>query len=135
MIEKTKETQKKPAHETEGVERTRAAQIYRPDVDIIEKKDSILLIADMPGVDEKTVDITLEKDILTIYGRVDVDVADNLELVHREYGTGDYQRIFTISDEINRDGIKATVKNGILQLLLPKAEVAKTKKIPVHAET
>jgi HSP20 family molecular chaperone IbpA len=134
MLEKSKDIQKKQTGEIENVEHTRAARIYRPDVDIIEKNDSILLIADMPGVDEKTLDVTLEKDVLTIYGRVDIDKLENLELIHGEYGTGDYQRTFIISNEINRDGIKATVKNGVLQLLLPKGEVAKTKKIPVHAE-
>ncbi|HBE44944.1 MAG TPA: heat-shock protein Hsp20 [Deltaproteobacteria bacterium] len=134
MLEKSKDIQKKQTGEIENVEHTRAARIYRPDVDIIEKNDSILLIADMPGVDEKTLDVTLEKDVLTIYGRVDIDKPENLELIHGEYGTGDYQRTFIISNEINRDGIKATVKNGVLQLLLPKGEVAKTKKIPVQAE-
>lgn len=134
MLEKSKDIQKKQTGEIENVEHTRAARIYRPDVDIIEKNDSILLIADMPGVDEKTLDVTLEKDVLTIYGRVDIDKLENLELIHGKYGTGDYQRTFIISNEINRDGIKATVKNGVLQLLLPKGEVAKTKKIPVHAE-
>jgi len=135
MVEKGKDTQKKQTGDMESVEPTRATRIYRPDVDIIEKKDSILLIADMPGVDEKAVDITLEKDVLTIYGRVEADKIRTAEPVHREYGVGDYQRMFTLSDEINKEAIKATMKNGVLQLLLPKAETAKIKKIQVHTES
>jgi HSP20 family molecular chaperone IbpA len=103
-------------------------------VDIIERKDDIVVIADMAGVDEKSVDITLEKNILTIYGRVDPYTPENHRLFLSEYGIGDYQRVFTLSDEIDRDKIQATVKNGVLRLVMPKAELAKTRKIPIRAE-
>ncbi|MBF0317410.1 MAG: Hsp20/alpha crystallin family protein, partial [Nitrospirae bacterium] len=66
MAEDVKEYQKKEAETTEGVERTRARKVYNPLVDIIERNNDILVIADVPGVDEKSVDITLEKNVLTI---------------------------------------------------------------------
>jgi len=134
MSNAAKEMQKKEAGAPETGERTRASRIYTPQVDIIERKDDIVVIADMPGVDEKSVDITLEKNVLTIYGKVDVDVPENHRLSLTEYGLGDYQRVFTLSDEVDRDKIQATVKNGVLRLVMPKAESAKTKKIPVKAE-
>ncbi|GBE05746.1 spore protein SP21 [bacterium BMS3Abin10] len=130
----TKDVQKKEAEVKEGVERTRSKKLYTPPVDIIEGKDSLFLVADMPGVDENSVDITLEKDILTVYGKVEPEIPDNHRLVSSEYGIGDYQRIFTLSDEIDRERIEAAVKNGVLRLTLPKAETAKTRKIPVKAE-
>lgn len=127
----TKDVQKKEAAIKEGVEPTRSKKLYTPAVDIIEDKDSLHLIADMPGVDERSVDITLEKNILTVHGTVDPDIPENHRLVSSEYGIGNYQRVFTLSDEIDRERIEATVKNGVLRLTLPKAEIAKTRKIPV----
>jgi len=131
MTDRTKELQKKEAELEKGIERTKAKKVYTPAVDIIEKKDTIVLLADMPGVDEKTVDITLEKDLLTIHGNVEEEFQKDHRLVLSEYGTGDYERTFTVSDEIDRDHIKATVKDGVLRLVLPKAETARTKRIPV----
>lgn len=134
MTDTVREMQKKEAETPESGERTRACRIYAPLVDIIERKDDIVVIADMAGVDEKSVDITLEKNVLTIYGRVDAYTPENHRLFLSEYGIGDYQRVFTLSDEIDRDKIQATVKNGVLRLVMPKAELAKTRKIPIQAE-
>lgn len=134
MAEVSKDVQKKEAQVPEQGEPTRARKMYTPDVDIIERKDDIVVIADMPGVDEKTVDITLEKNILTIYGKVDTRVPEKHPLYLSEYGIGDYQRVFTLTDEVDRDKIQATVKNGVLKILLPKAEVVKTRKISVKTE-
>jgi HSP20 family molecular chaperone IbpA len=133
MTDTAKEVLKKEAATPEGVERTRPEKVYTPAVDIIEKKDEIIVTADMPGVDERSVDITLEKNILTIYGRVDAELPKSHRLVYAEYGTGDYSRSFTLSEEVDRDRIQATVKNGVLRLVLPKAAAAKTRKIEVKA--
>lgn len=134
MAEAIKEGQKKEAQAPEGVERTRDRKVFVPSVDIIERKDDLMLIADMPGVDEKSLDITLEKNILIINGFVEPELPDKHKLVYAEYSVGDYQRTFTLSDEIDRERIQASVKNGVLRLVLPKAETAKVKKIAVQAE-
>lgn len=134
MAEPGGEMQKKEADAPEAGERTRARRIYAPQVDIIERNNEIVVIADMPGVDERSVDITLEKNVLTIYGKVDFEVPKDHRLSLSEYGIGDYQRVFTLSDEVDRDNIHATVRNGVLKLVMPKAETAKTRKIPIRAE-
>ena len=133
MADKSKDLQKKEADKTDIAERTRAAKIYNPDVDIIEGKDKIVVIADMPGVNESSVDITLDDNVLTIYGRVDWNIPDKMKLTHAEYGIGDYQRIFTISGEINREKIEANVKDGVLRLTMPKNDAPKMRKITVNA--
>lgn len=122
-------------HETQEVQhaQTRPRAVYKPRVDIVERENEIVLYADMPGVDEKSVDITVEKSELTIKGKADDTHYVTGKLIHREYGVGDYERVFTLSDRIDREGIKATVKNGVLTLVLPKAEEAKAKKIEVKA--
>lgn len=132
MAEPTKEILKKEA-ERPAIERTRAQRAYTPPVDIIEKKSEILVLADVPGVDETSVDITLENDVLSIYAKVEAGAPDKVELVLAEYGIGDYQRMFTISNEIDRGKIRASVKDGVLRVVLPKAPPAKTKKIAVKA--
>jgi len=133
MAEKTKEVQKKEMDKPDFVERTRSSKVYTPDVDIMEGKGEIIVIADMPGVDEKSIDVTLEDNVLTIYGRVDWNIPEKFTLAHTEYGIGDYQRIFTISGEINREKIQATVKNGVLRLVMPKNDTSKLRKIAVKA--
>lgn len=116
------------------VERTRSGRTYVPRVDIYEADDETILLADMPGVDENSVDITLEKNILTIEGRVHFERPEGYDLVYKEYGVGDYYRTFALSDVVDRAKIGATVKNGVLRLSLPKSEAAKTRKIAVRAE-
>jgi HSP20 family molecular chaperone IbpA len=127
------DTEKQAAPTPVATERTKPGKVFVPIVDIRETKDSMVLIADMPGVDEKSVDITLEKNILTITGSVVPSALENHTAVHAEYDVGDYERAFTISDEVDRDGIAATVKNGVLRVTLRKAEKAKVRKIAIAA--
>jgi HSP20 family molecular chaperone IbpA len=115
----------------EGVERTRTGRVFTPPVDIYETPDSVVLVADMPGVEENSVDVTLEKNVLTIYGRVEVQYPAGHSLAYSEYRIGDYQRSFTISNAIDWEKIGGTVRNGVLKLTLPKAGPAKTRKINV----
>jgi len=134
MAEATKEIEKKEAQSPERVERTWSTRTYSPQVDIIERKEDIVVIADMPGVDDKSVDINLEKNLLSIYGRVEEEDFRGFSPAYAEYGIGDYERVFTLSDEVDRDRIDATVKNGVLTIVLPKAEKMKSRKISVKAE-
>ncbi len=131
MSDTNRELHKKETELEKGVEPTRATRLYTPTVDIVEHKEDIVMFADMPGIDETSVDITLEKNLLTIYGKVEPDVPEKRRLVLSEYGVGDYKRTFTVSSEIDRDRIQASVKDGVLKLVLPKAEGAKTRKIQV----
>lgn len=129
----TQEMEKQEVTPIEGTEHTHDRKAYVPRADIYETDDAIMVIADMPGIDETSVDITLEKNILSIYGQVNFKQPDNYSLAYAEYDVGDYQRRFTLSDEIDRDKIEASVKDGVLHLKLPKAGPAKTRKIAVKA--
>jgi HSP20 family protein len=134
MTDSQRDIAKKEAATPEGVERTRPHKVYTPNVDILERKEDIVVTADLPGVDEKSLDITLEKNVLTINGQVDPEVSEPYRLAYSEYGIGDYQRAFTLSDEVDKDRIKATMKNGVLKLVLPKAAAATARKIIVAAD-
>lgn len=115
------------------LERTRDIECFIPKTDIYETEEEIVVIADIPGADDKSVDITLEKNVLTINAYVDPELPEGYTLTYEEFNTGDYQRSFLISSEVDRNKIEATVSNGQLYLHLQKAAAAKTKKIPVKA--
>lgn len=126
------QTQKQEAEIQEGAERTRASRVYIPQVDIYSAEDTIIILADMPGVAEQDVDIMLEKDVLTINGYVSGGATpEGYELAHGEYGVGDFQRRFTLPDEIDRDGVEASLNNGVLRVVLPKAPEAQARRITV----
>ena len=131
MTDANREMTKKEASIPEGVERTKPRSVFKPDVDIMEQKDDTVLTADLPGVDERSLDITLEKSVITIRGTVAPEVPAGYRLVYGEYAVGDYERAFTLSDEVDKDRIQATVKNGVLKLVLPKAAAAKARRISV----
>ena len=114
-------------------ERTRDRRAFVPRADIYETKDAIIVATDMPGVDESSLDIMLEKSVLSIDGYVKPQELDGYSLAYAEYDVGDYQRRFTLPDGIDQDKIEATAKHGVLHLVLPKSDVAKTKKIAVQA--
>jgi HSP20 family protein len=100
-----------------------------PAADIYETKDSIVVLAEMPGVSPDGVDISLERRVLTIRGRSTPSEHLGYQRVYNEYADGDYERVFTLSENIDRDRIEATLKDGVLQLVLPKAEAAKARRI------
>ena len=127
------DVEKQEVEVLDGVERTRSAKVFIPRAEIFETNDALVIVADMPGVDENSVEITLEKNVLTLKGFVDMEAPDNYSLAYAEYEPGDYERSFTLSDEIDRDKIEAAVKNGVLHVWLAKAGPAKTRKITVKA--
>jgi len=131
MADEKKDLQKKEAQSSVGTERTKSRKVYVPKIDIYEAKDEIVLVADMPGVDEKSVDITLDNNILTITGTVEPEAYKDHSITYSEYDTGDYERAFTISDEVDRNKIEALVKQGVVRVTLPKVESVRAKKITI----
>lgn len=121
---------KREATLPEGVERTREGREFVPLADIYETNETVVVLADMPGVPAEGVEISLERDILTIRGKVEAGMAENVSLSYREYQDGDFVRTFAVSSEVDRDGIEASMKNGVLTLTLPKTGPT-TKKIDV----
>ena len=120
-----------PARRRDGGEATRTRRLFQPRCDIYETDDRIVVLAELPGVAPEDVDITLERRELTIRGRTPAIAPEGYRQVYAEYEEGDFERVFTIADEIDRDGIKASHKDGLLTLELPKAASAKTRKIAV----
>lgn len=128
---KTKEVAKQEARTPAPIERTKSRRVFVPYVDIYEEGDETIILADMPGVDEKSIDIDLDKNVLTITGTVEPAQREGYRLAYAEYEVGDFQRSFTLSCPIDVNKTEAHITNGVLRLILPKAEEAKPRKISV----
>jgi HSP20 family molecular chaperone IbpA len=126
----TIETREKQELEGEG---TRPGPVFRPDIDILERSDGYVIYADLPGVDEHSVDVRLERGTLTLDARLATLPDTNWTPLHTEYRLGSYHREFRISEEIDEGGVKAKVRNGVLELHLPKSIERQPRTIPVQA--
>ncbi len=114
-------------------ERTRGDHCFQPHVDILEKPDELVVLADMPGVSANDVDIHFENGTLTIDGRVTrTGPADRAFLLH-EYGVGGFHRSFQVSDLIDAERITAQYRDGVLLITLPKSPASRPRKIEVKA--
>jgi HSP20 family protein len=118
--------------QTQGQEKTRPGVYYMPEVDIGEAADSLKLWADMPGVSDKDLSVTLENNILTIEGMVSTSMYEGLSPRYTEYNVGNYFRQFTLNETIDAGRIKASLRNGVLELDLPKVKKARPRKIGVR---
>lgn len=106
---------------------------WAPVVDIFEKDGSIVLKAELPGVDPKSVDIRVENNTLSLRGERKLDSEVKRESYHRvERSYGTFSRSFTLPNVVDTEKIKADFKDGVLQLLLPKREEAKPKQIQIQ---
>jgi HSP20 family molecular chaperone IbpA len=122
---------KQESETPQGTERTKARKVYVPLVDIVETDEVLTLVADMPGVDEQGVDVMIEKNVLILKGTVSAETPPGYKLGYEEYGVGDYERSFTLPNEVDRDGISAQIRNGVLKLTLPKIKQAVSRKVAV----
>lgn len=133
MATKEMTVKEKKALEEGAKESTRPGQVFVPAVDILENEEEIIILADMPGVTSKSVDIDLRESVLTIEGRISPVEGEKEVTVYREFDWGDYLRQFTLSDAIDQEKITAKMDLGVLRLTLPKAEKRKPQKIQVTA--
>ena len=107
---------------------------WMPSVDIKEEDDKFLIYADIPGVDPKDIDVSMENGILTIKGERETESKEEREGYKRtERSKGTFYRRFSLPDSADADKINAKSKNGVLELTIPKHEVVKPRKISVKA--
>jgi HSP20 family molecular chaperone IbpA len=129
----TTETNVKPSEtEERGAERTRAGLWFRPSVDIVEKTDELLLVADLPGAKPDAIDIDFEDGVLSISGKVEPRYDEKMSFLLYEYGVGNFHRSFRASEQVDSGRIRAEFNAGVLTVHLPKAEAAKPRKIHVQ---
>lgn len=123
-------------HSTAGgehVEGIRSRPVYSPPTDIYETKDALVLLVEMPSVDPDGINVTLDKRILTVAGHCSPALPERYTLTHAEYRDGDYERAFNLAENIDAEGIEASLKDGLLKLILPKVKPAPAKTINVRS--
>lgn len=108
------------------------AASWLPPVDVFEGKDALKIVAELPGVKPEDVKISLENRTLTLRGEKRQVAEETTEKVHRyERAYGSFERTFTLPGTVNPEQIQATYAEGLLTIVLPKAEQAKPREIPV----
>lgn len=103
-----------------------------PPIDIFETDAGLVLRADLPGVTAESLELQVQDNKLTLFGRVEADLPPEDRLVHQEYQVGDFLRSFILSDDVDHERITARFIDGVLELTLPRAERAKPRKIEVR---
>ena len=112
-------------------ESTAPARTYVPATDIYETETALTIVMEMPGTSKDDLDVSVEADVLHVNGRVSFDKYEGLQPVYTEYNIGHYRRSFALTNKVDQAKIRAEIKDGVLTLVLPKAEEAKPRRIAV----
>jgi len=114
---------------------SRRTEVWSPPVDVVEKEDEFVVTAELPGMNQKDVKVSIMDNVLSIKGEKREEKEEkNGEFRRVERCYGSFERSFTLSAPVESDKIEAKYKNGILEIRLPKAEKARAKEIPVDVK-
>jgi HSP20 family molecular chaperone IbpA len=108
--------------------------VFTPPIDIYEDENGLVLYADLPGVTTDTLELQVQDNKLTLFGRVAETVDPCTTALHREYDVGDFLRSFILSEEVDHERITASLNNGVLKIVLPKAEHSPARNIPIQTD-
>lgn len=117
---------------TQAEERTEAGKFFSPYTDIHETDNAVVVSMEMPGVDKSSIDIRLEKGVLTVKGTIDPAKYESLRPIYSEYNVGNFVRTFAVSTKIDSAAISAKVADGVLTVELPKVKEALARRIDVN---
>lgn len=108
--------------------------VFMPPVDIYDSDVGLVLLADLPGVTIESLEIQVQDNRLTLFGRVNASVPAEARLLHQEFEWGDFLRSFILSDEVDHEHITAKLNNGVLEVVLPRAAKTEPRRIQVNKE-
>jgi HSP20 family protein len=124
QVQQKREVDKKSEGTTPG-------RTFLPVTDIFETPDALTVVLEMPGVDRNNLEANVKDDVVTIEGRIDFSKYEGMQPVYTEYNVGHYARSFQISNKIDQSKISAQMKDGVVTIVLAKAEQGKPRKIQV----
>jgi HSP20 family protein len=104
--------------------------VFTPRVDVVENENEFMLYADLPGVKQEDVSLECKGDELILHAKCSPR-GYGKRAIHAEYGVGDFYRVFAIADRVDREGIEASLSNGVLTVRVPKAAAIRPKRIAV----
>lgn len=123
---------KKDVTKQESKAAAQTERAMRPAVDIFEDESGITVHADMPGVSRQGLELNIDGDTLSIVGHVDISVPKGMEALYADVRATYYQRSFSLSRELDRDKVDASLKNGVLTLRIAKRKEHQPRKIEVR---
>lgn len=109
-------------------------RLAAPPIDIFESDDGLVLRADLPGVTAEGLEVQVQDNKLTLFGRVSCNVPPEANVLHQEYEICDFLRSFILSEEVDHDRIEAKLSGGVLEVVLPKADRPEPRRIPVKVQ-
>lgn len=129
-------TRTHPASEKRAPDADASAEryVFKPPIDIYESDEGLVLHADLPGVTIDTVELQVQDNRLTLFGRVLPSAPENAKLLHQEYEEGDFLRSFILADQVDHERITAKLSNGVLKLVLPQAPKPEPRRIQVNTD-
>ena len=113
-------------------EKTFPSRYFIPNTDIFETEDALILAMEIPGVTRENVEINLENDTLRVEARIDYGNYQGLEPLYTEYNVGHFARAFTLSRSLDQQRISAELADGVLRLVLKKAQDAMPRRITIN---
>lgn len=108
--------------------------VRTPPIDIFEMNDGLVLRADLPGVTSEGLELQVQDNRLTLFGRVTSPAPAESALIHQEYHEGDFLRSFILSDDVDHDRITAKINNGVLEVFLPRTPRAQPRRIAIQTD-
>lgn len=124
-------TRSSPSEEHEPLQQR---WVRTPPIDIFEIEEGLVLRADLPGVSSEQLELQVQDNRLTLFGRVSSPIPEGATLLHQEYHEGDFFRSFILSDDVDHDRITAKLNNGVLEVTLPKVPRAQPRKISIQTD-
>ncbi|MGE5190950.1 MAG: Hsp20/alpha crystallin family protein [Deltaproteobacteria bacterium] len=108
--------------------------LFTPPIDIYETEEGLVLVADLPGVSVRTLDLQVQDNKLTLLGRVANPAPTNARLLHKEYEEGDFLRSFILSENVDHERVTARLNNGVLEVVLPHETKSTPRRIQVNTD-
>ena len=127
-------TLEKETATAEPVEQAERTYTVVPAVDIIERPDQVIVLADLPGAEENSVEVQLENEQLTIGARASLQPPSGMEALYHGFDACEYRRVFALTDKIDREHISAALKHGVLRVTLPKLSAKQTRRTQIKIE-
>lgn len=108
--------------------------VFTPPIDIFETTEGLVLQADLPGVSSESLELQVQDNKLSLFGKVSLPIPAEARLIHQEYQVGHFLRSFILSDEVDHDRISAKLNQGVLEIILPRHPKPEPRRIRVQSD-
>ncbi len=108
--------------------------VFNPPIDIFETAEGLVLQADLPGVATDSLELQIQDNKLSLFGKVSLSVPSDARLIHQEYQVGHFLRSFILSDEVDHERISAKLNQGVLEVVLPRHSKPEPRRIQIQID-